>query len=165
VWTRRRVAKISWFHIYWQYLMSYMLTIADVIYTDNVILSKNTSFFVFPFRYLPPPHSLLFNHALKMLPQSTVMQQRAHWATSAFCYRGSSHRRNGADRHACIIDVLWLHRLPIPVGRNGVFYVFIMISTCHRGAYREWGRVSTLWGRVHSWWSMGQRSTCYTPTG
>jgi hypothetical protein len=38
--------------------------------------------------------------------------------------RGSSHRRKGTARHTCIIDMVWLHRLPIPVGRNGVFYLF-----------------------------------------
>ncbi len=36
---------------------------------------------------------------------------------------GSSHRRKGAARH--IIDMVWLYRSPIPVGRRGIFsYLF-----------------------------------------
>ena len=37
-------------------------------------------------------------------------------------YRGSSHRRKGAARN--IIDMVWLYRSPILVGRKGVFYLF-----------------------------------------
>ncbi len=39
-------------------------------------------------------------------------------------HRGISHRRKGAARHT--IDIVWLHRSPIPVGRGGgVLYLFI----------------------------------------
>jgi hypothetical protein len=34
-------------------------------------------------------------------------------------YRGSSHRRKGADRH--ILDMVWLYRSSFPVGRRGIF--------------------------------------------
>jgi hypothetical protein len=40
-----------------------------------------------------------------------------------FAYRGNSQRHKGAASH--IIDMVWLYRLFIPMGRRGVFYLFI----------------------------------------
>ncbi len=39
-----------------------------------------------------------------------------------FAYRGNSQRRNSAAIH--IIDMVWLYRLLIPMGRRCVFYLF-----------------------------------------
>ncbi len=38
-------------------------------------------------------------------------------------YRGSSLRRKGNASH--LIDMVWLYRSPIPVGRKGLFYLFM----------------------------------------
>ncbi len=51
-----------------------------------------------------------------------------------FTYRGSSHRCKGAAGH--IIDMVWLYRSVIPVGRRGIIFLFKMISTCLRGTKR-----------------------------
>jgi hypothetical protein len=37
-----------------------------------------------------------------------------------------------------IIDLVWLYRSPIQVGKEGVFYLPMVITTCLRGA-RGWG--------------------------
>jgi hypothetical protein len=57
-------------------------------------------------------------------------------------YRGSSHRRKGAAKH--IINTVWLYRLPIPVRRMRVFYLFklfLLSFAAHKG---KGGGVSTL---------------------
>jgi hypothetical protein len=45
-----------------------------------------------------------------------------------FAYRGHSHWRKGAARH--VIDMVWLYRSPIPVGRRRVFLTILLISPC-----------------------------------
>ncbi len=43
----------------------------------------------------------------------------------------SSHRRNGAFSHT--IDMVWLYRSPIPVGRRGVFGDYLPSRRLNKG--------------------------------
>ncbi len=55
-------------------------------------------------------------------PQSNELIRRPPELVSTFVYRGSSHRRKSA---ACPkFDMVWLYRLPIPVGKRGVTFSF-----------------------------------------
>jgi hypothetical protein len=55
------------------------------------------------------PSNDLYNRPTELVQHST--------------YRGSSHRRKRAASH--LIDMFWLYRSPIPVGRKGLFYLFM----------------------------------------
>ncbi len=60
--------------------------------------------------------------------QRKAMQVRYRAPTELvqhFTYRGRLRWRKGAASH--IIDMVWLCRSPLPVGRKGVFYLFIRI--------------------------------------
>ncbi len=53
-------------------------------------------------------------------------------------YRGSSHRRKGATCQ--IIAMVWLCRSPVPVGRKGVIFLFLVLAlVAPRGG--GWGQL------------------------
>ncbi len=59
---------------------------------------------------------------------------------STFVYRGSSHRSKSAPWHK--VYMVWLNRLPIPVGRRGVIYSFkwfLPAFAALRGRWEEGG--------------------------
>ncbi len=60
---------------------------------------------------------------------------------------GGLHRRKNVASH--IIDMVWLYRSSIPVGRKGVYYLFILRLPAFAVPREEGGGgVSTLWGGV-----------------
>jgi hypothetical protein len=59
-----------------------------------------------------------------------------------FAYRRSSRRRKGAARH--IIDMVWLYRSPIPVGRRVVLFTSSNDFSAFAAPRGRGGEVSTL---------------------
>ncbi len=51
-------------------------------------------------------------------------------------FRGSSHRRIVASSNI-FFNMIWLYRSPIAVGREWVFYLPMVVSTCLRGCSRR----------------------------
>jgi hypothetical protein len=56
-------------------------------------------------------------------PQTNAWYRGPTGLIQHFASRGSSFRRNDAACH--IIDMVWLYRSPIPVGRRGVFFYLL----------------------------------------
>jgi hypothetical protein len=76
-------------------------------------------------------YNVFFVLKMPSCPPLRVIPDLAHRVNSEFRLQWSSHGRKGAARR--LIDMVWLYRSLIPVGRRGIVYLFRMISSYLQG--------------------------------